>query len=199
MYAIIKAGGKQYTVKPGDVLRVEKLEAELGSEITLKDVLMVGGDKTFVGDNAAKATVTVVVTNQARGPKLVVFKKKRRQGYRRMGGHRQPFTELFIKAITSPEGTVAKAEGKAQVFNPEKKAEKLAKTASVRESWKEKNRKLEASGETPVKHATKAKKATAKKVAAKKASGAKGSAKKKTAGAKKTGAKKKTAKKTSKK
>jgi large subunit ribosomal protein L21 len=199
MYAIIKAGGKQYTVKPGDVLRVEKLEAELGSEITLKDVLMVGGDKTFVGDNAAKASVTVVVTNQARGPKLVVFKKKRRQGYRRMGGHRQPYTELFIKSITSPEGTVAKAEGKAQVFNPEKKAEKLAKTAEVRESWKEKNRKLEASGEAPVKHATKAKKATAKKVAAKKASGAKGGAKKKSTGAKKTGAKKKTAKKTSKK
>jgi large subunit ribosomal protein L21 len=199
MYAIIKAGGKQYTVKPGDVLRVEKLEAELGSEITLKDVLMVGGDKTFVGDNAAKASVTVVVTNQARGPKLVVFKKKRRQGYRRMGGHRQPYTELFIKSITSPEGTVAKAEGKAQVFNPEKKAEKLAKTAEVRESWKEKNRKLEASGEAPVKHATKAKKATAKKVAAKKASGAKGGAKKKSTAAKKTGAKKKTAKKTSKK
>jgi large subunit ribosomal protein L21 len=199
MYAIIKAGGKQYTVKPGDVLRVEKLEAELGSEITLKDVLMVGGDKTFVGDNAAKASVTVVVTNQARGPKLVVFKKKRRQGYRRMGGHRQPYTELFIKSITSPEGTVAKAEGKAQVYNPEKKAEKLAKTAEVRESWKEKNRKLEASGEAPVKHSTKAKKASAKKVAAKKASGAKGGAKKKSTSVKKTGAKKKTAKKTTKK
>lgn len=199
MYAIIKAGGKQYTVKPGDVLRVEKLEAELGSEITLKEVLMVGGDKTFVGDNAAKASVTVVVTNQQRGPKLVVFKKKRRQGYRRMGGHRQPYTELFIKSITNPEGTVAKADGKAQVFDPEKKAQKLAKTAEVREMWKEKNRKLEATGEAPVKHSTKAKAATAKKAAAKKASGAKGGAKKKSAGAKKTGAKKKTAKKTTKK
>ena len=199
MYAIIKAGGKQYTVKPGDVLRVEKLEAELGSEITLKEVLMVGGDKTFVGDNAAKASVTVIVTNQARGPKLVVFKKKRRQGYRRMGGHRQPYTELFIKSITNPEGTTAKAEGKAQVYNPEKKAQKLAKTAEVRESWKEKNRKLEATGEAPVKHSTKAKKATAKKAAAKKATGAKGGVKKKSTGAKKTGAKKKTAKKTTKK
>jgi large subunit ribosomal protein L21 len=198
MYAIIKAGGKQYTVKPGDVLRVEKLEAELGSEITLKEVLMVGGDKTFVGSNAAKATVTVVVTNQQRGPKLVVFKKKRRQGYRRMGGHRQPYTELFIKSITNPEGTVAKADGKAQVYDPEKKAQKLAKTAEVRENWKEKNRKLASTGEAPVKHSTKAKAATAKKAAAKKASGAKGGAKKKAA-AKKTGAKKKTAKKTTKK
>lgn len=200
MYAIIKAGGKQYTVKPGDVLRVEKLEAELGSEITLKEVLMVGGDKTFVGDNAAKATVTVVVTNQQRGPKLVVFKKKRRQGYRRMGGHRQPYTELFIKSITNPEGTVAKADGKAQVYNPEKKAQKLAKTAEVRESWKEKNRKLEATGEAPVKHATKAKKAAAKKAASGKTSAKKTSQRKSSPGSKKASpGKKKTAKKTSKK
>jgi ribosomal protein L21 len=85
MYAIIKAGGKQYTVKPGDVLRVEKMEADLGAELKM-NVLMVGGEKTFVGDKAGSATVTVVVTNQQRGPKLIVFKKKRRQGYRRMGG-----------------------------------------------------------------------------------------------------------------
>ncbi len=196
MYAIIKAGGKQYTVKPGDVLRVEKLEAELGSEITFKEVLMIGGEKTFVGDNVAKASVVVVVTNQQRGPKLVVFKKKRRQGYRRMGGHRQPYTELFIKSITNPEGTVAKAEGKAQVFNPEKKAQRLAKTAEVREQWKQKNRLAAKAGEAPAETKATAKKASAKKAAGKKTS----TAKKKSSGAKKAGgAKKKTAKKVAKK
>ncbi|HMN67528.1 MAG TPA: 50S ribosomal protein L21 [Bdellovibrionales bacterium] len=186
MYAIIKAGGKQYTVKPGDVLRVEKLEAELGAELNLKDVLMVGGDKTFVGGDVAKASVTVVVTNQERGPKLVVFKKKRRQGYRRMGGHRQPYTELFVKSITNPDGQTAKADGKPQVFNPEKKAQALAKTNEVREAWKQKNRAAQAKGEAPVQKKAKAAKAPAKKAAAKKS------------GAKKSGAKKATAKKAAK-
>ena len=190
MYAIIKAGGKQYTVKPGDVVRVEKMEAELGSEVNLKDVLLVGGDKTFVGDNAGKAVVTVVVTNQERGPKVVIFKKKRRQGYRRTGGHRQPYTELFVKSITNPEGTVAKADQKPVVFNAEKKAKKQAKTIEVREQWFQKNRAAAKTGEAPAE----TKKATAKKAAPKKAAGA---TKKKTA-AKKTGAKK-TAKKTTKK
>jgi large subunit ribosomal protein L21 len=197
MYAIIKAGGKQYTVKPGDVLRVEKLEAELGAELDLKDLLMVGGEKTFVGDKLGKALVTVVVTNQQRGPKLVVFKKKRRQGYRRMGGHRQPYTELFVKSITSPEGTVAQAEGKAQVYSPEKKAAKLAKLAEVREGWKQAKRAArKAGGSVEPKATTPKRKAAAKKAAPKKTG-----AKKKTTGKKPAGSKtaKKTAKKTTKK
>jgi large subunit ribosomal protein L21 len=189
MYAIIKAGGKQYTVKPGDVLRIEKVDAELGAEMEMKDLLMVGGEKTFVGGDLGKALVTVVVTNQERGPKVVVFKKKRRQGYRRMGGHRQPYTEIFIKSITSPEGTVAKAEGKAQVYSPEKKAAKLAKLAEVREGWKQAKRAARKAGETPT--------APAKKASAKKAAPKKAGAKKKAAG--KKPAAKKTAKKTSKK
>jgi len=195
MYAIIKAGGKQYTVKPGDVLRIEKVEAELGSEIEMKDLLMVGGEKTFVGGDMGKALVTVVVTNQQRGPKVVVFKKKRRQGYRRMGGHRQPYTEIFIKSITSPEGTVAKAEGKAQVYDPEKKAQKLAKLAEVREGWKQAKRAAAKAGDTP---APKKKAATGQKKSAVSASakGTKAKAAKKPA--KKAGAKK-TAKKTAKK
>lgn len=180
MYAIIRSGGKQYTVKPGDVVRVEKLDADLGSELKLTEVLMVGGDKTFVGEKVAKATVTVVVTNQQRGPKLVVFKKKRRQGYRRMGGHRQPYTELFVMAITNPEGQTAKAESKPHVFDPEKKALRMAKSEEVRLERKEKARK---SGSVePKAEAAPAKKATAKrKPAAKKAGASKGTAKKKAA------------------
>ncbi len=198
MYAIIKAGGKQYTVKPGDVLRVEKMEAELGAVLDLKEVLLVGGEKTFVGETIGKALVTVVVTNQQRGPKLVVFKKKRRQGYRRMGGHRQPYTEIFVKSITNPEGTVENAEAKPNVFSPERKAEKLAKTEEVRLAWKEKHR---ASGgetsSTEDKTAKASARPTAKKVA-KKASGAKKARGAKKATAKKS-AKKKSAKKTTKK
>lgn len=192
MYAIIKTGGKQYTVKPGDVLRVEKLEADLGAELKLTDILMVGGEKTFVGSKAGDATVTVVVTNQQRGPKVTLFKKKRRHGYRRMGGHRQPYTELFVQSITNPEGQTAKAETKPNVFSPEKKAEKLAKAEEVRLAHKDAARKRAAAGEAPV-----AKKAPAKKAAAKKTAAKKGGAKKKSAG-KKAGAKK-TAKKTTKK
>jgi large subunit ribosomal protein L21 len=194
MYAIIKAGGKQYTVKPGDVLRVEKLEAELGAELNLKEVLLVGGDKTFVGGDIGKAVVTVVVTNQQRGPKMIIFKKKRRQGYRRTGGHRQPYTELFVKSITNPDGQTAKADGKPAVFNPEKKLAKIAKTDEVREQWKQKNRAAAKAGETV--ETPKAKKAAAKKAAPKKAAGAKKkSAGKKAGGAKKATAKKKTTKK----
>lgn len=190
MYAIIKSGGKQYTVKPGDVLRVEKLEADLGAELKL-DVLMIGGDKTFVGTKAGDATVTVVVTNQERGPKVVLFKKKRRHGYRRMGGHRQPYTELFVQSITNPDGQTEKAESKPHVFNPEKKAARLEKSEQVRLAHKENARKRAAAGEAPVEKKAPAKKAAAKKAAPKKAGAKKSAGKKKTA--------KKTAKKTTKK
>ncbi len=107
MYAIIKTGGKQYTVKPGDVVRVEKLEAELGAELDMKDVVLVGGEKTFVGSNVGKAVVTVVVTNQQRGPKIIFFKKKRRHNYRRKKGHRQHLTVLKIEKIVVGSGKAA--------------------------------------------------------------------------------------------
>ena len=87
MYAIIRTGGKQYKVEAGDIVRVEKLQKELGSEFDLTDVLMVGGEKTFVGSPTVdSAKVTVVVTSQSKAPKVIVFKKKRRQGYRRLKG-----------------------------------------------------------------------------------------------------------------
>ena len=191
MYAIIKTGGKQYTVKPGDVLRVEKLEADLGAELKLTDILMIGGDKTFVGAKTGDATVTVVVTNQQRGPKVVLFKKKRRHGYRRMGGHRQPYTELFVKSITNPDGQTENAQSKPHVFDPEKKAERLAKSEEVRLAHKESARKRASAGEVVEKKAP-AKKAAAKKAAPKKAGAKKSGGKKKTAA-------KKTAKKTTKK
>jgi large subunit ribosomal protein L21 len=116
MYAVIKTGGKQYRVQPGDIVQVEKLEQELGAEFAISDVLMVGGDKTHVGTPTVKnATVTVVVTKQARTKKVFVFKKRRRHGYRRFGTHKQDFTELFIKSISSPDGQVAKTDQTPEV------------------------------------------------------------------------------------
>ena len=116
MYAIIKTGGKQYKVQAGDVLQVEKIENALGSELAIEEILMVGGDKTPVGTPTVKnAKVTAVVTKQARTMKVIVFKKKRRQGYRKFGTHKQNFTELFITSITSPDGQTVKADTKPEV------------------------------------------------------------------------------------
>ena len=111
MYAIIKTGGKQYKVQAGDILQVEKLDQDLGTEFNIVEVLMIGGDKSHVGTPTVKnAIVTAVVTKQARSRKVIVFKKKRRQGYRKFGTHKQYFTELFIKSITSPDGQSSKTD-----------------------------------------------------------------------------------------
>ena len=111
MYAIIKTGGKQYKVQAVDVLQIEKVEHDLGSEFNIDEVLLVGGDKTHVGSPTVKnAKVTAVVTKQSKTMKVIVFKKKRRQGYRKFATHRQNFTEVFIKSITSPDGQVVKTD-----------------------------------------------------------------------------------------
>jgi large subunit ribosomal protein L21 len=165
MYAIIRAGGKQYKVEAGDTVRVEKIERKLGDSFELAEVLMVGGDKAFVGSPLVSgAKVTAVVTRQAKAPKIIVFKKKRRQGYRKMQGHRQLFTELFIQSITTPEGTVAKTDKAARVVDPAKSAERKAAAP-----------KKAASSEAAPAKKTAAKKSSggAKKTASKKASGAK--------------------------
>ena len=143
MYAIIRTGGKQYRVQPGERVRVEKLDQKLGSEFDLQDVLFVGGQETFVGNpTVANARVSVVVVRQDKDRKVFVFKKKRRHSYRRLKGHRQLFTELFVKSITAPNGDMAKAETKPLVVDPAKKAERIA-------TWKDKMTS-EASG-SPVK------------------------------------------------
>lgn len=187
MYAIIRTGGKQYKVQAGDTVRVEKLEKNLGDTFNLTEVLMVGGDKAFVGSPLVQnAVVTVVVTRQAKAPKVVVFKKKRRQGYRRMHGHRQLYTELFVQSITSPEGQKGTTDKKAQVVDPAViQARKDAAAAAKKQTKRAKSSTVEAS------------EAPAKKVAKKKTATAAAGAKKKTA--KKATAKKAVAKKASKK
>jgi large subunit ribosomal protein L21 len=178
MYAIIRAGGKQYKVQAGDTVRVEKIEKNLGDVFDLPEVLMVGGDKTFVGAPLVKnAKVTVVVTQQAKAAKIIVFKKKRRQGYRKMQGHRQLYTELFVKSITSPEGATANTDKSAHVIDPVKIQ---ARKAAFAEKQQETKHTRSSNVEGAVKKTAAPKKKTAKKAGAKKAK----------AGAKKTGAKK---------
>lgn len=101
MYAVIRSGGKQVRVTPGQAFRVEKLEGAVGEPITLGDVLMVGGEGTpRVGTPViAGASVVGTITAQDRGPKITIFKMKRRKGYRRKMGHRQSFTEIRVERI----------------------------------------------------------------------------------------------------
>ena len=102
MYAIIKTGGKQFTVKTGDVIEVEKLANEVGQEVVFSEVLAIGTDdgKLNVGTPVVEgAQVTAKVLDQFRAKKLIVFKMKRRKGYRRTHGHRQNLTRVEIGEI----------------------------------------------------------------------------------------------------
>ncbi len=101
MFAIIRTGGKQYKVSKDDQITVEKIDAEAGKKIEIEDVLMVSdGKKTTIGTPAVKgAKVVAEIVEQTRGDKIIVFKKKRRQNYRRKKGHRQNLTVLKIKDI----------------------------------------------------------------------------------------------------
>lgn len=189
MYAIIRTGGKQYKVQAGDVVQVDKLDQTLGAEFEINEILMVGGESTHVGQPLVKgAKVTVVVTKQAKDKKKIVFKKKRRQGYRKFATHRQEFTELFVKAITSPDGKVTKTDATPSVVDVDSKR---ADAQMARINARIERAESKSKGEEVVKKA--AKKVVAKKKVAKKV--VKKTAKKATS----TGAKKKVAKKTSKK
>ncbi len=100
MYAVVRSGGKQMRVEPGQAVRVEKLDGQIGDAIELGDVLMVGGDEIRIGTPIVEgAVVRGTITAQGRGPKIIVFKMKRRTGYRRKTGHRQLYTEVRIDAI----------------------------------------------------------------------------------------------------
>jgi large subunit ribosomal protein L21 len=103
MFAVIKTGGKQYRVAPDDVIEIEKLDAEAGATVTFDDVLLVSGDAgTTVGTPVvAGATVTAEVVEQTRGPKVISFKKRRRQNSKRKRGHRQDITVVKITGITA--------------------------------------------------------------------------------------------------
>jgi len=101
MYAVIKTGGQQFRVSPGQKLKIEQIPADIGQEITLDQVLSVGeGDTIKIGTPYVPgAVVKATVLAQGRHKKIKVFKMRRRKGYRRTQGHRQPYTELRIDAV----------------------------------------------------------------------------------------------------
>ena len=103
MYAVIKTGGKQYKVVAGKKYKIEQIPADIGSEITIDQVLAVGeGESIRFGTPLVEgATVQATVVTQGRHPKIKVFKMRRRKNYQRRQGHRQNYTELEITAINA--------------------------------------------------------------------------------------------------
>lgn len=101
MYAVVKTGGKQYKVSEGDFFKAEKLPGEVGDEVVLDQVLLVGGNGEIrVGKPIVEgARVLGTIVEQDRGKKIIVFKMKRRKGYRRKQGHRQYYTGIKVNAI----------------------------------------------------------------------------------------------------
>lgn len=119
MYAVIKTGGKQYRVAQGDVLRVEKLDAEAGDVVIFDQVLMIGGEgEPLVGAPGVDgASVTAEVLDERKDKKVIIFKKRRRQNYRRKRGHRQWITVVSIAEILKP-GVKSALGGKKKAAKP---------------------------------------------------------------------------------
>lgn len=132
MYAVIKTGGKQYRVEPSDKLRVDKLSGEPGEMVDIKDVLIVGeGEKTQVGVPVLDgASVKLEVLEQTRNEKIVVFKKKRRQNYRRTHGHKQQMTVVRVAEIADADGNKATAEAAKKPAKQKAKKADLAADAA---------------------------------------------------------------------
>ena len=101
MYAIIATGGKQYKVSEGDVLKVEKLNAAEGDTVTFDQVIAVSDNGLKVGEDVANATVSATVVGEGKGKKFIVYKYKRKTGYHKKNGHRQPYTQVKIEKINA--------------------------------------------------------------------------------------------------
>jgi large subunit ribosomal protein L21 len=123
MFAIVRTGGKQYRVAPGEKIVVEKLAGEAGDSVDLKDVLLAGEGSDLKSTDGL--TVAARIIAQAKGEKVTVFKKRRRHNYRRKAGHRQQHTILEIVSIGGQKAQKAQAEKKAEAPKSEK-AEKPA-------------------------------------------------------------------------
>jgi large subunit ribosomal protein L21 len=117
MFAIVKTGGKQYRVAPGDQIVVERLDGGVGSEVSLDQVLAIrNGDSAAIGrPTISDASVRARIVQQPRGTKIIVFKKKRRKNYRRKHGHRQELTVLRIEEIKLATPSDRKIEQTEQI------------------------------------------------------------------------------------
>jgi large subunit ribosomal protein L21 len=176
MFAVFKTGGKQYRVAAEDVLKIDKVKGEPGEIVEFGEVLVVGGDSVTLGaPTVAGATVAAEVLDQARGPKVIAFKKRRRKNSRRKRGHRQEFTLLRITEILTdgkkpsqtppprpkrvaapkPESSEADASGESEAAM-EKPRSGSAKAKKAKSAGAAKAKKAKSAG------AAKAKKPTAK-------------------------------------
>src|SRR5688500_5229203 len=100
MYAVVESGGKQHRIREGDLLRVEKIEGDVGGSVILEKVLMIGGDAPRIGTPLVDgARVSAEIVKQGKAKKVIVFKRRRRKRFRRLNGHRQPFTHIRITGI----------------------------------------------------------------------------------------------------
>ena len=180
MFAVVRTGGKQYRVAPGDKIVVEKMDGNAGDQVTLGDVLLAGDGADLKSTDGLKVAAEIIA--QAKGDKVTVFKKRRRQNYRRKQGHRQQHTVLRIVAIGDHKAEKKPAPSKAEA-KPAKgeaapaKAEAPKKTEAAKKSEAPKAEKPK--DEKP-KAAKKADPAKAEKASTKKAAPAKGAAKKTT-------------------
>ena len=171
MYAVVRTGGKQYRVAKDDTILVERIAADEGAEVILDDVVMLGdGDKVTIGTPRVEgAAVSATVVSQTRGPKIIIFRRKRRKNHRRTQGHRQDLTLLKINAIAEDGKSLKPKAAPAKKAAAKKDA--APKAAAKKAAAKKAAPKAEAKA-APKKAAAKktaAKKTAAKKAAAKKA------------------------------
>ena len=149
MYAVVKTGGKQYRVSPGDIIVVEKLLGDAGTKVKLDQVLMVGEDGKDPELGAPLLTSTAVnceVVDQSRSDKIIVFKKKRRQGYKRTKGHRQDQTVLRVLDINGKgavKAAVKKDAAQKRTLRPRKSLPlKLRPRKNLRSKPRRQRRKM---------------------------------------------------------
>lgn len=100
MYAIVKTGGKQYSVEEGKIFEVELLNAEVNSTVELEVVMAADGDNLYVGDDAKKVKVSATVLEHGKGKKLHIFTYKAKKNVRKRQGHRQPYTKLKVESVS---------------------------------------------------------------------------------------------------
>ncbi len=174
MFAVIKTGGKQYKVAKGDVLIIEKLDCEDGKPVIFDQVLMLGdGGNITLGEPLVEgAQVHAELLETRKGGKIIVFKKKRRKGYRRTRGHRQYETVVRVSDILAKGARPAVAKAAAKPAAKKAEAKPAAKTSAAKKTAAKPAAKKTAA--KPAARKTAAKKpAAAKKTAAKKAASAK--------------------------
>lgn len=201
MYAVVKTGGKQYTVAPGDVIAVEKLPGEVGDTVELEAICVVDGDKVEADPaKAASTKVTALILDQFKDKKQLVFKFKKRKGYKKLQGHRQQLTRLRITAVGADKYKKKSApKAEAKKTDSKKEAKEEATEAAAKKTEKATKTEKAEKDEKPAAKKPAAKKTTAKKDDAEKSEAKKTTAKKSTTTKKTTTTKKAAEKKTAEK